>query len=651
MKRFHKASAAVISAVLALQGMPLTGTIHAADAGKEILVTGFEDDGASKFTKRGDDDTSVIAKSTEKPHSGDACMSVSERSQGWNGPALKLADLGCEAGVRYIASAWVKTQWYNECMLSMQYTDADGEQHYSNLSKAVSQGEWVKIPETKFSFSADMKDVQIYIESNDKVDLYVDDFSLTEGPSYSIEKDIPGLKDVYADYFKIGTAVTAAELAPSATKDLILKHFNSLTLGNELKPENMLNQKACQEYLEETGDNTVPQVRLQGSAKIILDFALEHNIPVRGHTLVWHSQTPTWFFKDDYTMDGKWVDKDTMLKRMENYIKGVFAAIEKDYSEIDFYAWDVVNEAFNDNNGGPRDPGVYEDYRGDSAWVKVFGDNSFIKYAFKYARQYAPKETKLYYNDYNEYITAKQNSIVKLARELAEDGLIDGIGMQSHLDVRKGTDAFPSAGQYAAGLKIYAELAKELNLDLQVTELDATLDKGYLTDAGFEAQAKYYSDIMDAIVKYKDYISAVVFWGTTDDQSWRVEGLPLLFNEDYSAKPCFKSIIDGIEYKEPPATTARPVTTKAATTTTAAVTTADDVTTAIQMEPTKKGDITCDGALDVADAVLIARYIAEDKTAQITDQGLVNADIDGTKGVADGDLTMVLKAIAKIIKL
>ena len=657
MKHFHKAAAAAVSAVLAMQSIPLAGTIHAADAGKEILVTGFEDDGASKFTKRGDEDTSVIAKSEKDPHSGDACMSVSERSQGWNGPALVLSDLGCKPGVRYIASAWVKTQWYNECMLSIQYTDADGEQHYNNLAKAISQGEWVKIPETKFSFSADMKDVQIYIESNDKVDLYVDDFSLTEGPSYSIQQDIPSLKDVYADYFKIGTAVTAAELAPDATKDLILKHFNSLTLGNELKPENMLNQKACQAYLEETGDNTVPQVRLQGSAKIILDFAKEHNIPVRGHTLVWHSQTPTWFFKDDYTMDGKWVDKDIMLKRMENYIKGVFEVVEAEYSDIDFYAWDVVNEAFNDNNGGPRDPGVYEDYRGDSAWVKVFGDNSFIKYAFKYARKYAPEGTKLYYNDYNEYMTSKQNSIVELARDLAADNLIDGIGMQSHLDVRKGSDAFPSAGMYAAGLKIYADLAKELNLDLQVTELDATLDKSCLNSEGFKTQAKYYSDIMDAIVKYKDYISAVVFWGTTDDQSWRVEGLPLLFNEDYSAKPCFDSIIDGIEYTPSAQTTPKPVTTttEKETTTTTATTTTTTITSGdtgkTPQLPKKPGDMTCDDSVDVSDAVLMAKYIAEDKTANITDQGLINGDIDGNKGVTESDLTMLLKAIAKIVKL
>ncbi len=653
MKRFHKVSAAVLSALLAAQCMPAAGSIQAADAGKEILVTGFEDDGASKFTKRGDEDTSVIAKSTSEPHSGDACMSVTERSQGWNGPALVLSDLGCEPGVRYIASAWVKTQWYNECKLSLQYTDADGEQHYNNLAKAVSQGEWVKIPETKFSFSADMKDVQIYIESNDKVDLYVDDFSLTEGPSYSIQKDIPSLKDVYGDYFKIGTAVTAAELAPNATKDLILKHFNSLTLGNELKPENMLNQKACQAYLEETGDNTNPQVRLQGSAKIILDFALEHNIPVRGHTLVWHSQTPTWFFKDDFTMEGEWVDKNTMLKRMKNYIKNVFDAIEADYADIDFYAWDVCNEMFSDNDGGPRSPGVYEDYRGDSAWVKVFGDNSFIKPAFEYARQYAPKETKLYYNDYNEYMTIKQDSIIALVKELAADNLIDGIGMQSHLDVRKGPDAFPSAQAYAAGMKRYVELAKELNLDIQVTELDATLDKDYLNDKGFEIQAQYYSDIMDTIAKYKDNISAVVFWGTTDDQSWRVEGLPLLFNEDYTAKPCFDSIIDGIQYTPSTETTPRPVTTKTETTTTE--TTTAETTTAITndtgktpMLPTMLGDVDCNKKRDVSDAVLLARFLAQDKTAEITDQGIVNADVDRQDGATGDDLTLLLEVIARI---
>ena len=251
-------------------------------------------------------------------------------------------------------------------------------------------------------------------------------------------------------------------------------------------------------------------------------------------------------------------------------------------------------------------------------------------------------------------MTEKQNSIIKLVKELAADNLIDDIGMQSHLDVRKGSDAFPSASHYAMGMKNFVDVAKELNLDLQVTELDATLDKSCLNEAGFQTQAKYYSDIMDVIVKYKDYISAVVFWGTTDDQSWRVEGLPLLFNEDYTAKPCFDSIIDGIEYVEPPVTTPKVTTTKAVTTTTEAVVTTKNglvTTTGSKLTPTKKGDMTCDGKVDVSDAVLIARYIAEDRNAVVTDQGLANADIDETKGVGEGDLTMVLKAIAKMIIL
>ncbi|MCR4759167.1 MAG: endo-1,4-beta-xylanase [Oscillospiraceae bacterium] len=649
MKRLHQAAAALLSCVLAMQSMPLNGTVQAADSaepGKEILVTGFEDKAVSMFSKRGDDDTSVITASDEKPHSGDYCMAIKERSDGWNGPSISLESLGCKPGVRYIASAWVKAQWYNDCKISLQYTDADGEQHYNNMSSAISQGEWVEIPAVKFSFSSDMKDVQLYIESTDKVELYVDDFSLTEGPTYHIQKDIPSLKEVYGDYFKIGTAVTAAELAPDATKDLILKHFNSVTLGNELKPENMLDQKASQAYLKETGDDTVPQVKMNGAARTILDFCREYNIPVRGHTLVWHSQTPTWFFKDDYTKDGEWVDKATMLKRMENYIKGVFDVVLTEYPDIDFYAWDVVNEAFGNDSGNPRDPGTYEAGRGESAWVKVFGDNSFIKPAFQYARKYAPANIKLYYNDYNEYMTAKQDGIIELVRDLAKDNLIDGIGMQSHLDIRKGSDAFPSTGTYAAGLKKYVEVAKELNLDLQVTELDATLDKGFHDDEAMEIQAKYYSDIMDTLVKYKDNISAVVFWGTTDDQSWRAWGYPLLFNEDYSKKECFDSIVDGIQY-----TTAASTTRVVRTTTTTTATTEKITVTTPDSSKRLAGDVNLDKSVDVSDAVLLAKFLGGDSSAKVTDQGKANGEVDGKEGLSTDDLTMILKYICKLTVL
>ena len=635
MKKHLKTAAAAMSGVLMLASVPAGGfSVTAADG--DMLVTGFEDGDVSAFAKRGDTDTSVIGTSSESPHTGTLCMSVTGRSKGWNGPSVSLSSIGCEPGVRYIASAWVKTQWYNDCKLSMQYTDAAGEQHYSNLASVISNGEWAEIPATKFSFSEDMKDVQIYIESNDSVDLYVDDFSIVSAPVYPIEKNIPSLKDVYADYFKIGGAVTSGELAPQSTKDLILKHYNSLTLGNELKPENMLDKAATLAYYEETGDNTKPIVKLNGSARIILDFCRGHKIPVRGHVLVWHSQTPGWFFMDDYSSpenesQNNWTDKETMTKRMENYIKGVFEAIEAEYSDIDFYAWDVVNEAWLDG-GVPREGGTYEQSNGNkSGWTQIWGDNSFIELAFQYARKYAPKGTKLYYNDFNEYMPQKVNAIIQMATELKEKGLIDGIGLQSHLNVTNngGTDPFPSVSVYKSALAKYAALG----LDLQVTELDAT----YNTDVenGEELQAKYYSDIMDAIVEYKDAISAVVFWGTTDDQSWRADRNPLLFHEDYTAKPCFYSIIDGIDYSEttaPAESTTQP----------------EETTTAAGTTPAGKiGDVDCNDKVNVADAILLAQYLAEIEGTHISAEGLENANVDPTDSkINSDDVTALLETLA-----
>ena len=644
MKYSRKATAALLSGVLALAGMPV---LEPSAAEGDLLVTDFEDGDVKAFSKRGDEDTSVIASCTDDAHSGKTCMSVTERSQGWNGPSVSLESLGCKAGVQYLATAWVKMKWYNTVRLSMQYTDEDGEQHYDNLAQIKSDGKWVQIPETKFSFTSGMKDVSIYIEGDDKAEMWVDDFSLTAAPVYPIQEDIPGLKDVYADYFKIGGAVTAKELSPKSTQDLILKHYTSITLGNELKPENMLDQKATLAYYEESGDNTVPKVKLNGAAKIILDFCREHNIPVRGHVLVWYSQTPYWFFTDDYTKDGKLVDKNTMLKRMKNYIKGVFEALEAEYSDVDFYAWDVVNEAWEDG-GTPRLKGKYEDSNGSSAWVAIFGDNSFIEPAFEYAREYAPKGTKLYYNDYNEYMQGKQEAIIKMAKDLKAKGLIDGIGLQSHLNCTNNatTDPFPYAQQYESALKKYTELG----LDLQITELDVTYDKSVAN--GEKLQAKYYSDIMDAIVKYKDYISAVVFWGTTDDQSWRASQNPLLFDEKYQAKPCFDSIIDGISYTTTASTATTRKTTESTSKTTETTTTVTETTVSTEKsgvwEPTLRGDVNCDKVVDVSDAVLLARFVAEDAEANVTETGKLNADADLDRNLTGDDVVTMLRIIAKL---
>lgn len=656
-KQFARITAAVMAlSCTAAQMTAFEAGAEIVEEPKPIYVTDFEDGDVSKFSPRGDTDTSVLT--AEKDDDGNTYMSVTERSQGWNGPQIKLDDI-CEPGVRYTVSVRVKAAWYNDVKVSLQYT-ANGadDATYSNLQSQNSSGEWVSFENVKFSFSEDVHDVFLYIESTDDVVLCVDDFKLETAPVYGMEADIPGLKDVYADYFRIGGAVTADELAPKSTKDLILKHYNSITLGNELKPENMLDREACLAAVED--DPTAVSVSLKSNARSILNFCRDNNIPVRGHVLVWHSQTPGWFFKEGYDPEGDWVDKETMIGRMENYIKGVFAVLDEEYPDVDFYAWDVVNEAWTDG-GQPREAGTYEQGGEYSGWVGVFGDNSFIPYAFRFARKYARPETKLYYNDFNEYLS-KIDSICEMAEELKAEGTIDGIGMQSHLNVMNNNteEPFPTVGMYAKALDRYSELG----LDIQITELDATLGKDLeVTDELLELQANYYSDLMDAIVAHKDSVSAVVFWGTTDDMSWRAWGSPLLFNEDYTAKPCFKSIIDGIEYTIPettepketkPAETTEPKTTtepEETDTTAPEVTDAQDTTVEtadVTGDATPQlGDVNNDKAIDIMDVITLNKFLLGSE--ELNDAQKKCADVDGNGEIDTTDSLNVLKYVVEMI--
>ena len=588
----------------------------AADA-KVIYSTDFEGD-SFDFTRRGEDET--LELTTEQAHGGSQSLCISTRAKNWNGPQLALDNL-IEANTEYVVNAYAMTPWYATLTLSMQYTDADGNIHYGNILGQVSQGEWTAYENVKFSFPADTTDWYLYFEASDaNVNIYLDDFTITEAPEVELE-DIASLADVYRPYFKIGTAIMASNLSSKPFMGLVEKHFNeSITFGNELKPDFVLDKAATLAYMEANdGDQTNPQISLT-SAKALLNYCRDNNIPVRGHTLVWHSQTPDWFFKENFSDDGDWVSKEVMIQRMENYIKNVMEALAEQYPTVDFYAWDVVNEAWTDG-GQPRTAGSNNVTNGNSAWVQVFGDNSFIEYAFKFARQYAPEGCKLYYNDYNEYIDGKTNAICEMATDLKAKGLIDGIGMQSHLATN-----FPSAAQYKKALAKFAALG----LDIQVTELDITTSD--TSEAGLETQAQVYSDIMDALVEYSDSISAVIFWGVTDDQSWRASQLPLLFDKDFKAKPAYYAIVDGLE----PVTTAPKDTTTTTTTTTAV---SGDFLA---------GDVDCNGVVEINDVVLLARYVAQDDTVKITVQGVANGDYNQDGSVDSTDITAVCRQLAHL---
>ncbi len=322
-----------------------------------------------------------------------------------------------------------------------------------------------------------------------------------------------GLKDIFAPWFKIGTSVSPQELNSGAS--FLKENYNSITPENELKPDSILDQSACQQR----GNNVNTQINLSRAAQT-LKFCESNGISLRGHTFVWYSQTPDWFFRENFSSNGAYVSKDIMDQRLESMIKNTFEALKTQYPKLDVYAYDVCNELFVNDGGGLRPAS-------NSNWVKVYGDDSFVLNAFKYARKYAPAGCKLYLNDYNEYIGAKTNDIYNMAMKLKQQGTIDGIGMQAHLATN-----YPDAKTFETALKKFLSTG----LDVQITELD-------ITCSDLNAQADLYEDIFKIAMANSDKIPALTIWGTSDNVSWRSSQNPLLFSQGYKPKPAYERVV------------------------------------------------------------------------------------------------------------
>lgn len=348
----------------------------------------------------------------------------------------------------------------------------------------------------------DIEDEEVEIDE----DYIVGELPLIEG----------GIKGAYDDNGFLNTGTCINGYVIKSFSDNITQNYNSVTSENDMKPEAILSQSKS----IEAGDLIV---EYNSRTREQLDWAKENNMKVRGHVLVWHSQTPQWIFYEEFDQKNTLVDRDTMLARMESYIKQNFELLEElGYSEI-FYAYDIVNEAVEDD-GSLR----------DSLWKKVIGDD-YIWHAFYYADKYAPEHIKLYYNDYNEQF--KTEALVELAESLVdEDGrsLIDGIGCQAHLYTQD------SIFKYMKTLEAFSDTG----LDVQITEIDVSLGSWQNilepTDENLRDQGQYYYELVNKIIEGNKAgttnVSGITFWGVNDDISWRRDRSPLLFDKDMKPK-------------------------------------------------------------------------------------------------------------------
>lgn len=309
-------------------------------------------------------------------------------------------------------------------------------------------------------------------------------------------------------------------------------------------------------------------------AEKMLDKILDWNqnnpndaLKVRGHVLVWHSQTPEWFFHEDYDKEKPYVDKETMDKRLEWYIRTVlthFAGEDSKYKGM-FYGWDVVNEAVSDGSGtyrsdneNPEEPLSKDTHGSNSSWYHIYQSNEYIINAFRYANKYAPAEVELYYNDYNECSGLKMGGISELLKAVkAQEGApgegtrIDGMGMQGHYGMTS-----PDMSQIDMAARVYSQIVGTVQLtelDLRASDTyDGTLES---REKEFERQAGRYRiiyRIFCSLNSESQVPTGITFWGTVDHYSWlqsrsdvgggtdgTLPQCPLLFDENYEKKPCF----------------------------------------------------------------------------------------------------------------
>ncbi|MBO6297725.1 MAG: alpha/beta fold hydrolase [Lachnospiraceae bacterium] len=332
------------------------------------------------------------------------------------------------------------------------------------------------------------------------------------------------LKTAFQDLFKIGVALSRRNLETEANRKLVCSQFSSFTAENDMKPMFFLDPD---NRLEPEKYDTAPKLDFQFAIPF-LEFAKKSGIPMRGHTLVWHNQTPEWFFRENYDEFAPLVSREKMLSRMENYIKGVLTFVQENYPGV-IYCWDVVNEAIDEG-----------DFR-KSRWTETVGTD-FVEKAFTFARKYAAEEVKLFYNDYNCYEEWKRDLIIeKILKPLKEKGIVDGFGMQSHFVMD-----FPGMDLFKEALYRYGALG----IEVQLTELD--IHNADPSEESMQALADRYADLFRLLVETKKNgkadITAVTFWNLRDNDSWltgfrKETSYPLLFDGDSRPKKSYYSVL------------------------------------------------------------------------------------------------------------
>lgn len=292
----------------------------------------------------------------------------------------------------------------------------------------------------------------------------------------------------------VGVSVQQRLLDDDGYAALVQRAFDTVTPENEMKWDTIHPRRGRYDF---------------GPADRVVAFARDRGMTVRGHTLVWHAQNPSWLAEGDFS-------RRELIGILREHIRAVVGRYRGRVAE-----WDVVNEAV-DDDGRLR----------DSVWLRGIGPE-YIALAFRFARQADPR-ARLFYNDYGtERPGRKADAVLRLVAALIRVKVpIDGVGLQTHVDARPIPRFVPTLRRFAA-----------LGLDVELTEVDVRLPDDRRDE---RAQARAYRRIAAGCVAVPR-CRGIVFWGLDDRDSWIPAAFPgqgaaTLFGEDLEPKPAYEAV-------------------------------------------------------------------------------------------------------------
>lgn len=465
-----------------------------------------------------------VTRTAEHGPRGTHSLLVTGRTNPWDGAAVDVTD-AFEPGTSYTIGLWLRLPAGAppaDLRVSVQ-RDTAGTSSYDTVTTVagVTADAWTQVLGTYVPGEFDT--ASLYVESTSSLtDLLVDDV-LVSGVRHTPDLSLPSVADALADDFPFGIAVEPVDLV-GGRGDLLAHHAAQITPGNQLKPDAVQPTEGTFTF---------------DAADRLLDWAVAHGVRVHGHTLLWHQQTPAWFFQrpDGTPLTTSADDQALLRERLRAHVEAVADHLRDRYGEFGtpgnpVLAFDVVNEVVDETQ---------PDGMRRSEWYRVLGP-SYVADAFRYARDAFGPEVQLFVNDYNTEYPDKRAPYLRLVTDLLAQGVpVDGVGHQLHVEVGRSIamaeatiTAFEALGVRQAVTELDVSTYRHAGESWATPPADRLLEQGY-----------YYRDLLAMLRRHAAALESVTVWGLEDSRTWlRAGAAPLLFDGALQAKPAYWGLVD-----------------------------------------------------------------------------------------------------------